>query len=129
MADAEDVRRIALSLPGTIQNGDAFEVNGKGFTWPLREKVEGQRGRVERPGVIAVRVADIWEKEGLLAANSEAFFSTPHYNGYPAVLVRLAVIDVEELTELLISGWRTRAPRKLIAEFDSKDSFPPPERK
>jgi len=120
MADAEDVRRIALSFPATSERNSGFGVNDKGFAWFYQEKIEGQRGRVERLDVFAVRVADLGEKEALLAADPEKFFTTPHYNGYPAVLVRLHAINVEELTDLLDDAWHLRAPKKLAAEFDAR---------
>jgi len=100
LADFDDVRRIALSLPATNQHGSGFGVNDKGFAWTYMEKVDGQRGRVERSDVLAVRVANADEKEALLAADPEKFFTTAHYNGYPAVLGRLPAIETDELTEL-----------------------------
>ena len=119
MADADDVRRIALLLPATIQNGSAFEVSKKGFAWFYQEKVEGVRGRVERRDVLAVRVANLDEKEALLAADPEKFFTTAHYNNYPALLIRLPAIGADELAELLSDAWRTRAPRKLMTQIDA----------
>jgi hypothetical protein len=83
-------------MPGT-----GFYVKDKSFAWTYQEKVAGMRGRVERPDVLAVRVASLEEKETLLAADREKFFTDEHYNGYPAVLVRLAVIETDELAELL----------------------------
>jgi len=124
MADAEDVQRIALSLPETTEGDASFEVGEKGFAWFYREKVEGVKGRVVRPDVLAVRVSGADEKEALLAADPAKFFTTPHYNGSPAVLVRLGAIDAEELRELLSDAWRTRAPRKLRAEFDARSVAP-----
>lgn len=121
MVDGETVRRIALELPEASQSGSAFEVNKKGFAWYYQQKIEGQRGRVERLDVLAVRVADLEEKEMLLAMDPEAFFTDAHYNGYPAVLVRLAAVDIDDLSELLVRAWRTRAPRKLVAQFDADE--------
>ncbi len=118
MTDENDVRRIALSLPEAVDGQDGFEVGGKGFAWFYREKVAGQKGRVVRRDCLAVRVADENEKQALLATDSHKFFTTGHYNGYPAILVRLTEIDADELTELLTDGWRCRAPRKLVAAFD-----------
>jgi hypothetical protein len=68
--------------------------------------------------VLAVRVANEGEKQMLLAADPDKFFTEPHYNGFPAVLVRLAAIDKAELTELLTDAWRCQAPRALVKEFD-----------
>lgn len=121
MVTADELRCIALSFPGaTTQDGSAFEVDGKGFAWSYKEKVAGQKGRVERLDVLAVRVASENEKQALLAADPDTFFTDAHYNGYPAILVRLPLIDAEELSELLNEAWRIRAPKKLVREFDAK---------
>jgi hypothetical protein len=119
MADIEDVRRIALSLPTATQHGTQFRVNGKLFAWSYQERVPGERSRVPRPDILAVRVTDEGEKRALIAEDPGKFFTTDHYNGYPAVLVRLPAIDAEELTELLTDAWRTRAPRRLVTDFDA----------
>ena len=123
MSSADDVRRIALSLPGATQvEGELrFRVDDKNFAWVWRQRVEGRRARVPQPDVFAVRVADEEEKQVLLAAEPEKFFTEPHYNGYPAVLVRLAAIENDELAELITDAWRIRAPRRLQAEFDAGD--------
>ena len=68
---------------------------------------------------IAVRVANQGEKETLLASDQDKFFTEPHYNGFPAILVRLPVIDVAELEELIGDAWRCQAPRALVAAFDA----------
>src|SRR5947209_20162003 len=113
MTDKEDFRRIALSLPETNQdqNGSSFSVNSKGFAWFYRERVHPKKPRVLRFDALAVRVANEEEKQFLLVTDPEKYFTTDHYNGYPAVLVRLPKIDIEELEELLTDAWRTRAPR------------------
>jgi hypothetical protein len=127
MADQSDVRRIALSLPETSEGDDhfAFSVrNGtkaKGFAWVWMERVEPKKPRVPRNDVLAVRVADASEKETLLASDPEKFFTEPHYNGFPAVLVRLYAIERGELAELLTDAWRAAAPRRLHAELDAGD--------
>jgi hypothetical protein len=124
LADQSDVRRIALSLPETSEGDDrfAFSVRNKdkqkGFVWVWMERVEPKKPRVPNPDVVAVRVADQEEKEMLLAADPETFFTEPHYNGFPAVLVRLPAIDVEELTALITEAWRCQAPRALVDEFE-----------
>ncbi len=125
MADQEDVRRIALALPETSEGEDSFAFSvrnkskDKGFAWVWQERVHPKRARVPQPEVLAVRVANEGEKQALLAADSEKFFTEPHYNGFPAVLVRLANIPVDELKELLVDAWRCQAPRALVAEFDA----------
>ncbi|GAA4983616.1 MmcQ/YjbR family DNA-binding protein [Actinopolymorpha pittospori] len=125
MADQDDVRRIALSLPEVSEGADhfAFSVANKGkqkgFAWVWLERVHPKRARVPQPEVLAVRVADDSEKQALLASDPEKFFTEPHYNGFPAVLVRLAKIPVDELEELLVDAWRCQAPRSLVDDFDA----------
>jgi hypothetical protein len=121
MTDADDVRRIALSLPGAEQDGEKirFMVDGKAFAWTWKKRVEAKRARVEQLDVFAVRVANEEEKQVLIASDPEKFFTEPHYNGYPAVLVRLDAIDGDELAELITDAWRIRAPRRLVAELDA----------
>ncbi len=124
MADQADVRRIALSLPGTSAGEDGLRFgveNGgrqKGFAWAWNERVTPKRRRVPRSDVLAVRVANQSEKELLLASDDEKFFTEPHYNGFPAVLIRLLAIEVDELEELIIDAWRVHAPRAIVADFD-----------
>lgn len=126
MADQSDVRRIALSLPETVEEEGrfAFSVrNGdkqKGIAWVWLERIEPKKPRVPRPDVIAIRVANQSEKEMLLASDEEKFFTEPHYNGYPAVLVRLAAIEVDELEELITDAWRCQAPRSLVKDFEQR---------
>ena len=126
MATQHDVRRIALSLPETVQEegGFSFAVlnrgKRKGFAWVWQERIQPKKPRVPRPDVIALRVADEAEKEMLLAASEEKFFTEPHYNGFPAVLVRLPAIDVSELAELIADAWRCQAPRSLVDAFDAQ---------
>jgi hypothetical protein len=124
MADQDDVRRIALSLPQTIEAEDrfAFSVvhNGKqkGILWVWHERLEPKKARVPRPDVVAIRVANESEKETLLASDPDKFFTEPHYNGFPAVLVRLAAIERDELAELITDAWLCQAPRALASAFD-----------
>jgi hypothetical protein len=124
VADQSDVRRVARSLPGTAEAEDhfAFSVENrgkqKGFAWVWSERVEPKKPRVPRLDVLAVRVASQHEKESLLAADEAKFFTEPHYNGFPAVLVRLPAIDADELEELIIDAWRCQAPRALVESFE-----------
>ena len=119
MATQDDVRRIALALPETSEAGDHFGFSvlsrgkQKGFVWAWNERVQPGKPRVPRPDVVAVRVASQAEKAELLAADPAKFFTEPHYNGFPAVLVRLPAIGVEELAGLIREGWRCQAPREL----------------
>jgi hypothetical protein len=122
MVNEEDVRRVALSLPEVTQNpkGFGFSVHDKAFAWSYMERVDPKKARVGRPDVLAVRVADENEKQFLLIADPEKFFTVPHYDGFPAVLVRLEKIEADQLEELLIEAWRSKAPRTLVAAFDER---------
>jgi hypothetical protein len=96
MATQADVRRIARSLPGTIEENDRFAFcvrnkgKDKGYAWVWRERIHPKKVRVPNPKVLAVRVADLDEKDILLGVDEDKFFTEPHYNGYPVILVRLA---------------------------------------
>ena len=122
------MRRIALSLPETGESPDPFAfsvpVKGKekGYAWVWMERVEPKKARVPNPDVLAIRVANLEEKEALLATGEAHFFTEPHYNGFPAILVRLPLIDVDELRELLIDGWRCQAPKTLVAAWEKAQS-------
>jgi hypothetical protein len=120
MANQADVRRLALGLPEVVQEPGrfSFAVAGKSFAWVWMERTDPKRARVPNAEVIAVRVANQLEKDGLLALDTEVFFSEPHYDGYPAVLVRLPAIDVGLLAEILAQAWRSRAPKHLVEEAD-----------
>jgi hypothetical protein len=122
MASQADVRRIALSLPeATEEGGFHFSVAGKGFAWVWMERLQPKEPRVPNLEVIAVRVLNELEKQALLSLGSEVFFTEPHYDGYPAVLVRLPAIDVELLEKVLTDAWRCRAPKKLVATLPTSD--------
>jgi hypothetical protein len=122
----DDVRRLALALPETREADDrfAFSVLNKGkqnnFVWVWAERIHPKQARVPNPAVVAVRVSDQIEKEILLRSDEKKFFTESHYNGFPAVLVRLAVIDAGELEELITNAWRYRAPRELREAFDER---------
>ena len=122
MADQADVRRLALALPRVVEDPDhfAFSVLGaakrKGIAWVWMERVDPKKARVPQPEVLAVRVSGETEKQALLASDREVFFTEPHYNGFPAVLIRLPAIEPEELRELLTDAWRLMAPPKLVRE-------------
>src|ERR1700678_1283568 len=109
MASQDDVRRIALSLPEVVQEESGFRFavmdrekgrysfHTQAFVWVWNERVQPKKPRVPHPDVIALRVANEGEKEMLLAADEEKFFTDPHYNGFSVILVRLPVIEVAEL--------------------------------
>src|SRR5947207_1635551 len=115
MASQEDVRRIALSLPEAVEDPAEFHfrVDGKLFVWAWNERVDPRWARVPRSDVVAVRVRDESEKEILIDMEPRVFFTEPHYDGYPAVLVRLTEIDLDLLAKLVHDAWRTRAPKRL----------------
>jgi hypothetical protein len=116
VATQADVRRIALSLPSAEEASDrfAFSVPSKGklrgFVWVWMERVVPKKPRVPNPGVIAVRVANQGQKEALLSADPAKFFTEPHYDGFPAVLVRLDAVSVADLKVLIAEAWRCQAP-------------------
>ena len=124
MPNQDDVRRVALSFPGASERPErfAFSVeNGgkaKDFAWVWAERTDPKKPRVANPNVLAIRVAGEKEKQFLISAVPDVFFTEPHYNGFPAVLVRLEAIGPEELRELLLEAWRIQAPKALTAEFD-----------
>jgi hypothetical protein len=113
-----EVRRIALSLEGT-QEGEhdfAFSVlnkgRQKGYAWVWKERVDPKKPRVPNPAVLAVRVANLGQKDALIAAEPKKFFTEPHYNGFPAVLVRLAEVSKADMRVLLEDAWRTQCPAR-----------------
>ena len=114
MATQQDVRRIALALDGVTESDADFRffANGRQFIWLWQERVDPKKARVPNPGVIVVRVANDIDKHVLLALDRDAFFTEPHYDGFPAVLVRLAEVSVRELRPLITEAWRTQAPRE-----------------
>jgi hypothetical protein len=112
VADADDVRRVALSLPHVVEidsDGFDFRVGNKGFVWSYPERRPGQP-RVIRSDIAVLFVGDEAEKQALLLGEPDLFFTTPGYDGLPLVMLRLAEVDVERLTELVIDAWRMRAP-------------------
>jgi hypothetical protein len=128
MADREDVRRIALALPEVVESDDDFAfsiyVKGKrkGVVWSWKERIHPKKARLPSSTVVAIRTIDLEDKAALLASDpdGEKLFTEQHYNGYPAILVRLASIGVEELAELIEDAWRAQAPPALIEAYDSR---------
>jgi hypothetical protein len=124
LASWDDVRRIALALPETdehVSRGNAhWRVREKGFAWerPLRRSDLAALGDAAPDGpILGVRVEHLGAKEALLADPSEVFFTTRHFDGYPAVLVRLDAVPLAELEELIAEAWLCRAPRRLAREW------------
>ena len=111
MADADDVRRLALALPDVVEidsEGFDFRVGGKGFVWSYPERVPGRR-RVIRTDVAVLFVGDEAEKQALLKGEPDVFFTTSGYDGWPLVMLRLEAVGVERLTELVTDAWRMRS--------------------
>jgi hypothetical protein len=127
MANWEDVRRLALSLPETsegVSYGNAsWRVRDKTFVWerPLRQSDLRALGDSAPDGpILGARVEHLVAKEALLANDPDVFFTTPHFDGYPAVLVRLDSITVEDLEEVIVEAWLSRAPKRLAQEYVDK---------
>jgi hypothetical protein len=124
VASWDDVRRLALALPETnerLSRDHAFwRVRDKGFVWerPLRATDIRALGDAAPSGpILGARVEHLGIKEALLASEPEIYFTTPHFDGYPAVLVRLDRIAVDELRELIVDAWLARAPARLARQY------------
>jgi hypothetical protein len=120
MADADDVRRLALALPEVVEIPSAgydFRVADQGFIWSYPERTPG-KPRVIRTDVAVLFVGDEDEKQALLLGEPDIFFTTSSYDDAPLVMVRLAEVGVERLTELVIDAWRMRAPKELVGDLD-----------
>src|SRR5258705_9082493 len=118
MADAHDVRGLALALPGVEEidcDGFDFRVGGKGFVWSYPERRPG-KPRVIRTDIAVLYVGDEAEKQALLLGEPELFFTTPAYGGSPLVLLRLARGDGARLRESVTAAWRMRAPGLVVRD-------------
>ena len=116
MATEEDVRRIALSLPETFEKAS---YGTPGFRVKDKSKDRLFARLREEPGVLVVWCEDEGEKQAMIVSEPAVFFTTPHYDGSPMVLVRLEAVDADELAELLTESWRLRAPTSLVEAFDA----------
>ena len=119
MADEHDVRRLALGLDGVEEiesDGFDFRVGGRGFVWSYPDRSGGRR--VLRTDIAVLYVGDEAEKQALLLGEPGAFFTTPGYDGWPLVMVRLAEVTVERLRELVTDAWRMRAPDAIVGDLD-----------
>jgi hypothetical protein len=132
MATLEDVQQIVAGLPDTYAApldgpsadfGVLVRDQRKSIAWSWRKRVHPKKPKVPQRDVLAVRVADETEKQSLIAAEPEIFFTEPHYNGYAAVLVRIADIGVDELAEVITDSWRLVAPKSLVRDFDAKHGW------
>ena len=131
VATWEDVDRLARALPevvpATSYGSPAWAVRTQTFAWerPLRGRDREELGDGAPDGpVLAVRVADEGVKRALVEDEPEVLFTTAHFDGFPAVLVRLDRIDVSELEELLVEAWLARAPKRVLAAHPEVAAHP-----
>jgi hypothetical protein len=124
VADWDDVRRIALALPETSEQKSrelaSWRVRDKAFVWerPLRQSDLRALGDAAPTGpILGARVEHLVAKEAMLADDPEVFFTTPHFDGYPAVLVRLGAIGLADLEEVIVEAWLARAPKRLAQAY------------
>ncbi len=124
MSSWDDVARICLSLPGTTEASSRgsrqWQVRGKAFVWerPLRKKDLAELRDAAPPGpVVAASVPDEGAKRALIADEPDVYFTTSHFDGYPAVLVCLGRIGPADLDELIVEAWLARAPKRLARAY------------
>lgn len=116
MATQADVRRIAMALPNVEETEGRFAFSvmnkgkPKGFVWVWMERIDPKKARVPNPKMLAVRVANLGQRNAMLAADPVKFFTEPHYAGFPAILVRLEKVSVADLKVLIAEAWRTQTP-------------------
>ena len=125
MASIDDAARMALELPDVTENerhgNRTWFVAGQAFAWerPFSKADIRRFGDETPPGgpILAVRVGDLGEKEAVLAANPDAFFTIPHFDGYPAVLIKLPDVPAQALRDAITDGWLARAPARLADAY------------
>jgi hypothetical protein len=118
MADADDVRRIALALPDVVEIESAgfdFRVANKGFVWSYPERRPG-KPRLIRTDIAVLFVGDEAEKQALLLGEPDLFFTVPGYDGLPLVMLRLTEVRLRRLKELVTDAWRMRAPDEVVSD-------------
>jgi hypothetical protein len=125
MATIDDVAAMACSLPEVEERerhgARTWFVGKKAFAWERGfSKADLKRFGDEKPPagpLVAIRVADLAEKEGVLAAQHKGFFTIPHFDGYAAVLIQLKVVGKRNLRDAIVDGWLAVAPRAVADEF------------
>lgn len=128
MTTLDDIRKIASRLPGATEGSERFgfsvEVKGKqkGFLWSWAERVHPKKARVINDSVIAVMVPSLMVKEMFLTTHPEYCFTEDHYNGYPAILVRLEDIAPEQMEPLIVEAWKCRAPKAAVEAYEEAEA-------
>jgi hypothetical protein len=117
MSSWDDAVAIGERLPG-VEAGSWWGTPGLLVKGQDRSKGKGFCRLRTKPDALVIRVADLDDREALLQGNPEVYFTTPHYEGSPHVLVRLEAIEVEELEALIEDAWRLTAPHRLVAQYD-----------
>jgi hypothetical protein len=125
MVSVDEAARLAMELPevteGERHGHRTWSVAGKGFAWerPFSKADIRRFGHATPPEgpILAVRVADLGEKEAVLAAEPKGFFTIPHFDGYAAVLIQLKKVTKRALREALLDGWLAMAPPPLADEY------------
>jgi hypothetical protein len=127
MATWDDVRRLAMAMPEatekTSRDKAQWRVKDKLFVWerPLRQSDLNALGDKAPDGpILGARIEHEMAKEALIADNPKVFFTTPHFDGYPAILVQLDKISVKDLEEVVVEAWLCRAPPKLVKAYEEK---------
>lgn len=124
MATRDDIRAIAATLPEVELDAEAMHlsvIGGKQLLWPWLERVHPKKARVPNPDIVNIRIAHESDKAVLLEMAPDAFFTDPHFDGWPGIQVRLAAIDPGLLAELLRTAWRVGAPKALLARIQLPD--------
>ncbi|HKE66569.1 MAG TPA: MmcQ/YjbR family DNA-binding protein [Micromonosporaceae bacterium] len=132
MATWEDVRAVALALPETIERSGRdglrdWRVKDKGFVWerPLRKADLVALGDAAPTGaILGARLPDVGAKAALIADDPDVYFTTPHFDGYPAILVQLDHIGPDELEELIVEAWLVQAPKTVAKAYLAARDLP-----